>query len=72
LTVLATYTYDDNGTVTTDTKEIMGNIEDGYVATDFATIINRKPSNMSFGYKIETKEAVLNTTGAKVGMSIAL
>jgi hypothetical protein len=72
LTVLATYTYDDNGTVTTDTKEIMGNIEDGYVATDFATIINRKPSNMSFGYKIETKEAVLNTTGAKVGMSFEL
>lgn len=72
LTVLATYTYDDNGTVTTDTKEIMGNIEDGYVATDFATIINRKPSDMVFGYKIETKEAVLNTSGASVGMGFEL
>ena len=72
LTVLATYTYDDNGTATTDTKEIMGNIADGFVATDFATIINRKPSNMNFGYKIETKEAVLNTSGASVGMGFEL
>jgi len=72
LTVLATYTYDDNGTPTTGVKEIVGNLSNNSVSTDFATIINRKPSNMTFGYKIETQEAVLNTTGAKVGVSFGL
>ena len=72
LTVLATYTYDDNGTAKTETKSIFGNISENFVATDFATVINRKPSDMVFGYKIETEEVILDGTDQKIGMSFEL
>ncbi|MGM0641223.1 MAG: hypothetical protein ACQESN_07380, partial [Thermotogota bacterium] len=72
LTVLATYTYDDNGISTTSVKEISGNVSDGLLTTDFATIINRKPSDMVFGYEIATEEATLSGTDQKIGMSFEL